>query len=140
MAATVFYDEDCGVCRFTADKLVRYGRPAVRALPIQGDEAQRALETAGVPASKRLTSFHVRDANGNIRSAGAAVAPLARSLPFGGAFAVLAELSPPMTERAYQWSARHRTQLGRLLGQQACAVDPSRARPRPPRPATEHAS
>ena len=130
MSATVFYDEDCGVCRYTADKLVRYGRPALRAIPIQGAEAQAALDEAGIPVARRMESWHFLGPDGRLTSAGAAVGPLARTLRFGRPFGALADAFPGLTDRVYRWLAAHREQVGSLLGQNACSIDPSMSHPR----------
>ena len=62
-------------------------------------------------------------------SAGAAIPQVLRRLPAGGPVVTpLFETFPDATERAYGWVARHRVRLGAALGQQACAVDPSRSR------------
>ena len=73
----------------------------------------------------RLASWHLLTPDGRRYSGGAATAPLARLLPAGAPVAVFAETFPRTTDRVYRWVARHRDALGRRLGEQACAVDPS---------------
>jgi predicted DCC family thiol-disulfide oxidoreductase YuxK len=66
--------------------------------------------------------------DGSIVSAGAALPPTLRLLPGGRPLAVMFAACPPITERLYRWTVRHRIRLGALLGQRACAVDPARAK------------
>ena len=120
----VLYDEDCGVCRWTADRLRRWDRRdrlTVRALHTA--EARGDLDAMG-PAD-RYASWHVVEPDGRIWSAGAAIPRVMRRLPGGRPVAVLAATFPTMTERMYGFVVRHRTRLGRMLGQRACSVDPS---------------
>lgn len=130
--ATVLYDEDCGFCRWSADRIRSWDRRnALRFLPLQDPEADRLLHA--VPLERRPASWHLVEVDGRVWSAGAAVPRLARRLPGGGSLAVLAESAPGLTDLVYAAVARRRTMLGRLLGQQACSVDPSRVRT-PPAP------
>ena len=124
----VLYDEDCGFCRWTADRVLdldRRGR--IRVAPIQGPEGRRLL--AAIPGERRLESMHVVDRSGAVRSAGSGLAPVLRELPLGGPLARLAELAPRLTDRLYRLAADNRTGLARLVGEAACAVDPQRPRP-----------
>jgi predicted DCC family thiol-disulfide oxidoreductase YuxK len=126
----VLYDEECGPCRWIADRLLvldRRGR--LRVAPIQGPEGHRLL--ASISAARRLDSMHVVDRSGAVFSAGAAIGPAVHELPFGAPLAWLAGLSPALTERAYRLAAANRSRLARVLGDDACAVDPQR--PRSPR-------
>jgi len=50
-----------------------------------------------------------------------------RKLPGGAPVAMFAEAAPGVTDRVYAAVARRRAGLGRLLGRQACSVDPSDA-------------
>ena len=110
---TVLYDEDCGFCRWTADKLRGWDRHAgyVRLDP----GSARAGAVGGRPARGASGSAHVVTA-GHVRSGGAAVAPVLRELPGGRPLAVVAEAMPRVTDRAYRWTARRRTWLGARLG------------------------
>jgi predicted DCC family thiol-disulfide oxidoreductase YuxK len=124
--ALVIYDEDCGFCRWSADRLRVWDRHgALRFVPLGSREAADAL--GDVPPDERPTSWHLVEPDGRVESAGAAVAPLLRRLPGGSVPASLAAAAPATTERAYTFVARHRDALGRLLGRSACAVDPSAA-------------
>ena len=79
-----------------------------------------------------MDSAHLVSPGGRVYSAGALVDPLFRSLPGGKPVAAAARSMPVITERVYRLVARHRTRLGRLLGADACSVDPSRVDPPSP--------
>jgi predicted DCC family thiol-disulfide oxidoreductase YuxK len=121
----VLYDADCGFCRWSLDRLLRWDRRGrrLRAVAIQSEEGDRLL--ADLREEDRLASWHLVTPDGRRYSGGAATAPLARLLPAGAPVAFLAETFPRTTDRLYRWVARNRDVLGRRLGAQACAVDPS---------------
>jgi predicted DCC family thiol-disulfide oxidoreductase YuxK len=120
----VLYDEDCGFCRWSLDRLLRWDRRGrLRAAPIQSPEGDRLL--ADLDEHDRLASWHLVTPDGRRYSGGAAAGPMARLLPAGAPVAFLAETFPRSTDRLYRWVARNRDSLGRRLGEQACAVDPS---------------
>ena len=121
--ATVLYDEDCGFCRWSADRLRAWDRHDRLAFAsIQGTEGTRLL--ASMDPADRLASWHVVGADGEIRSAGAAVPAALRRLPGGAPLAAVSAAFPRTTERLYRWTVLHRTRLGRMLGRRACAVRP----------------
>jgi predicted DCC family thiol-disulfide oxidoreductase YuxK len=121
----VLYDSDCGFCRWSLDRLLRWDRRGLlRATPIESDEGDRLL--ADLSEEDRLASWHLVTPGGRRYSGGAAAGPMARLLPAGAPVALLAETFPRTTDRLYRWVARHRDSLGRRLGEQACSVDPSR--------------
>lgn len=123
--ATVFYDEDCGFCRFVSERLRAWDRGGrLDFAPIQGPQGDRSLDV--LDAEARGGSWHLVTGDGRIWSAGAAVPELLRRLPFGGPAAAASATFPQTTERLYGWVARHRTRLGMLAGRDACAVDPGR--------------
>jgi predicted DCC family thiol-disulfide oxidoreductase YuxK len=68
-----------------------------------------------MPEDKRLASWHLVLRSGEVRSGGAAAAPLARLLPGGRPLAALFDAFPRATERAYRWVADHRSALARLV-------------------------
>ena len=126
----MLYDEECGFCRWSLDRLLRWDRRGrLRATPIQSDEGDRLL--ADLSEEDRLASWHLVTPEGRRYSGGAATAPVARLLPAGAPIALLTETFPRTTERVYRWVARNRESLGRRLGEQACSVDPSRRSGRP---------
>ncbi|MGI8616729.1 MAG: thiol-disulfide oxidoreductase DCC family protein [Actinomycetota bacterium] len=126
----VLYDDDCGFCRWSLDRLLRWDRSSrLRAAPIQSEEGTRVL--ADLSERDRLASWHLITPDGRRYSGGAATAPLARLLPAGAPVAFLADAFPRSTDRFYRWVARHRDTLGRRLGERACAVDPTERNGRP---------
>jgi predicted DCC family thiol-disulfide oxidoreductase YuxK len=125
--AVVLFDRDCGLCTWSAERLRAWdGRRArLRFVPLQSAEADDLL--AGMERERRFASWHVAIA-GEVRSAGAAAAPVLRRLPGGRPLAWLVERLPRTTELAYRAVTVRRQRLGALLGREACAVDPSRPR------------
>jgi predicted DCC family thiol-disulfide oxidoreductase YuxK len=120
----LLYDADCGFCRWSLDKLLSrdlHGR--IRAVPLQSPEADVLLR--GMDRETKMASWHLITPDRTIYSAGNALAPLLKLLPHGGGLAAAAGAVPPLTGIAYRLVARNRTRLGKLLGAQACAVDPS---------------
>jgi len=123
----VFYDQDCGFCRFTAERLRAWDRGRrLTFATIQGPEGDRWL--GALDARARFESWHLVTPDGRIWSSGAAAPVLLRRLPLGYPAAAALATFPATTDRIYAWVARHRTSLGELMGQGACAVDPSRRR------------
>lgn len=86
----------------------------LRAVAIQSAEGQRLL--AAIPEAERLESWHLALPSGELRSAGAAAAPLIAELPGGRPLAALFRAFPGTTERAYRFIARHRGWLAARLG------------------------
>lgn len=126
----VLYDEDCGFCRWSLDRVLRWDRRGrLRAAPIQSEEGDQVL--ADLSEGDRLASWHLVAPDRRRYSGGAAIAPIARLLPAGAPVAILADAFPRSTDRLYRWVARNRDSLGRRLGEQACAVDPRKRTGRP---------
>jgi predicted DCC family thiol-disulfide oxidoreductase YuxK len=123
--ATVVYDDDCGFCRWSAERLRTWDRRRVlRFVTLRSDDAERLL--APVPRERRPLSWHLVTPDGRVWSAGAAVPQVLRLLPGGGPLSLVAGAMPDLTEAAYAAIAQRRSAFGRLLGQRACSVDPSR--------------
>lgn len=120
----VLYDEDCGFCRWSADRLraLDRRRARLRFAPIQtsGDVL------TPVPVAEQLDAMHVVEADGRVWTGGAACARLVRELPGGGPLAWVGAHAPRTAERCYRWVAARRDRFGRALGTDACSVDPSR--------------
>ena len=111
---TLLYDSDCGFCRWCLGKVLAWDRRhSLRPVAIQSEEAERLL--AGMPEEQRLASWHLVDADGTIRSAGAAFPGLFRLLPGGAPLAGLTSRIPTATDRAYRWVAGNRSRWGRLV-------------------------
>jgi predicted DCC family thiol-disulfide oxidoreductase YuxK len=110
----VLYDRDCGFCKWSLDKILAWDRNRrLRPVAIQSEEGERLL--ADIEPERRLDSWHLVVADGEVRSAGAAAPALFDSLPGGRPFAALFRAFPWTTERAYRWVANHRDLLARLL-------------------------
>jgi predicted DCC family thiol-disulfide oxidoreductase YuxK len=114
MSTIVLYDRDCGFCKWTLNKILRWDR-ARRLSPvaIQSDEGDRLL--AEVDPAKRVDSWHLLTEDGQLYSAGAAAVPLTRLLPGGRPLAALFAAFPVPTEAAYRFVVNHRSELARLL-------------------------
>jgi predicted DCC family thiol-disulfide oxidoreductase YuxK len=122
----LLYDEDCGFCVWSAQKLGAWDRRRhLAVVAIQSEDGQRLL--ASIPPVLRLASMHVATPGGRVLSGGAAIPPVFRELPGGAPLARLAEAMPGATDRAHRWVARHRGSLGRVLGRASCGTEPGRA-------------
>jgi len=120
---TLLYDDDCGFCRWSVDKVLRWDRGGrVRTAAIQGAEGGALLHELDVAA--RLASAHVVAPDGTVHSAGTLAEPLFRALPGGGPIAAIAHTFPRTTDRLYRLVARNRFRIGGWLGEDACRVDP----------------
>jgi predicted DCC family thiol-disulfide oxidoreductase YuxK len=125
--AILLYHADCGFCRWSISKVLAWDRHgSLRVVPLQSAEADLLL--ADMDLERRMASWHLVT-GGEVYSGGAAVSPLARTLPGGAPIAWLADLSPRLTDRAYRFVAARRERIGRALGEQACAVDLDAAGP-----------
>ncbi len=110
----ILYDRDCGFCKWSLDKVLAWDRHhRLRPVAIQTEEGQALL--ASVPEGERLDSWHLASGSGEVRSAGAAAAPLAELLPAGRPLALLFRQFPGLTDRAYRFVADHRSGFARLL-------------------------
>jgi predicted DCC family thiol-disulfide oxidoreductase YuxK len=117
---TVLYDQGCGFCTRVALRVARPGRVDITPIgsPL-GSLLLRDLDEA-----ERYASMHVVDGVGRRRSAGAALAPLARALPGGRPLAGALDAFPGVAGAAYEVVARHRSLASKLL-QAYDAVAPS---------------
>ncbi|HXF01330.1 MAG TPA: DCC1-like thiol-disulfide oxidoreductase family protein [Solirubrobacterales bacterium] len=115
LQTVALYDEDCAFCRWSLDKILAWDRRRrLRPVAIQSEEGQGLL--ASMPESDRLDSWHLVLPSGEVRSAGAAAAPLAELLPAGRPLAFLLRSFPGLTERAYRRVAGNRNRFARWLG------------------------
>lgn len=133
--AIVLYDADCGWCRWTLAKFLRWDRRRrLTTLAIQAPAAGAFL--AGMTMQERLASWHLATPDGRLHSGGAVFAPLLRLLPGGAPLALAASALPGLTERTYRWVADHRRLLARPLRPDAIAradgIVAQRSRPTPP--------
>lgn len=114
----VFYDADCGLCKWLLASLLRWDRPErLRPLALQGPEADELL--ADLSAEQRVASWHLVSPAGVRASAGEATAPLLSLLPGGRVPAALFAALPRQTEWGYEWVAAHRSGLSGLLPSRA---------------------
>jgi predicted DCC family thiol-disulfide oxidoreductase YuxK len=119
----VFFDTDCGFCRWSAGRVRAWDRGGrLRFASIQGSDGDRAL--GDLDPDARYASWHLVE-HGRVWSAGAALTRMLRYLPAGGPLATLTGAFPDLTERTYRLVARNRGRLGRAIGQHACSVDPA---------------
>jgi predicted DCC family thiol-disulfide oxidoreductase YuxK len=122
---TLLYDEDCGFCRWSADKIRAWdSRRALAFVSIQGETGTDLLYA--VPPERRLDSMHALTLDGRVWSGGEAVRVIVARLPGGAVVASIARAFPEATEIVYRQVVRNRQRLGRWLGMTACSVDPSR--------------
>jgi predicted DCC family thiol-disulfide oxidoreductase YuxK len=120
----VLYDEDCGFCRWSTDKLKAWDtRHRLTFAAIQGPQGAELLHA--VPEAEWLGSMHAVTPDGRVWSGGQAVRVILPQLPGGGILASIAAAFPGATDTTYRLVARHRERLGRTLGQRACSVDPT---------------
>jgi len=111
----VFYDEDCGYCRWSVAQLLRLDRDRrLRLIAIQSPAGERLL--ADVAPELRLESAHLIDGDGKLFSGGDAAAPIAAALPSLARTApLLRRLSRPVNA-SYNLIAANRVRIGRLVG------------------------
>jgi predicted DCC family thiol-disulfide oxidoreductase YuxK len=112
--AIVFYDHDCGFCRWTLGLMLVWDRghrlwPAA----IEGPVGERWL--AGMPVSERVASWHIVEAGGVVSSAGAGIAEILEYVPGGSVLARLLRLAPGLVERAYWFVADRRSRISRFV-------------------------
>ncbi len=111
----VFYDEECGYCRWSVAQLLRFDRDRrLRLHAIQSPLGDRLL--ASVPGDLRLERAHLIDSDGNLSSGGDAAAPIAAALPrLAFAAPLLRRLTLPVNA-TYTMIAANRERAGRLVG------------------------
>ena len=115
--ATVLYDRDCGFCRVTLARILRFDRARkLRPLPIQSEEGQRLL--ARVPEDERLASWHLVTPDGVVKSGAAGFPGLFSRLPGGAPIAWLTGLLQGPSALGYRLIVANRTRLGRRIGQE----------------------
>lgn len=111
---TVFYDGECGFCKFCVALLLRWDRARrLYPMPIQDPEAQALL--AVVPEHERLLSAHVRTASGQVLSGADAAPALLRERPGGRPPALLATWTMPAVRLFYRLLTWARPAIGSIL-------------------------
>ena len=110
----VVYDADCGLCNWLLAAFLRWDRSErLRPIALQRPKAEELL--AELTPAERNASWHLISPTGDRHSGGAALAPLLRLLPAGGALGAVAARFPSLAERGYGWVAGHRTQLSKYI-------------------------
>ena len=105
--AVILFDSDCGFCRRSVERILRWDRAGrLRPVALRDPEADELL--GGMDEERKLASWHLVVPDGRVYSAGAAFPPLLRLLPGGRPAAALASALPGLTERGYRWVARTR--------------------------------
>jgi predicted DCC family thiol-disulfide oxidoreductase YuxK len=109
----LLYDADCGFCKWAVCKILTWDRRArLRPVPIQ--EAEGASLLGHMQPERRLDSWHIATASGDVFSGGAALPAVLRQLPGGGPLAWLFARFPGLTDRGYRWVAANRSFFGRF--------------------------
>lgn len=110
----LLYDDDCGICRWMLARVLGWDRHRrVRPVALQSSEADALL--GGMDEQTKMASWHLVTGAGEVRSAGAAFAPLFALLPGGAPLARATDAAQPLVERLYWRVAGNRDRLGRLL-------------------------
>jgi predicted DCC family thiol-disulfide oxidoreductase YuxK len=116
----LFYDQDCGFCRWSLLRILHWSGDAFEPVPSQSERAAEALP--GMDQDRRMASWHLLLADGSVYSAGAAVPELMRFLPGVRSLAPAARRFHVPIDALYRLVARHRHQLSRFVGERSCAV------------------
>jgi predicted DCC family thiol-disulfide oxidoreductase YuxK len=119
---TVLFDDDCGFCRWSIDRIRRLDRRGRLALaPIQSADGAWLLRE--LPPDRRLATMHAVTPDGRVWSGGEAVRVTMAQLPGGILPSRLAAAFPELTDRLYRSVAGNRELFGKWLGHDACNVD-----------------
>jgi predicted DCC family thiol-disulfide oxidoreductase YuxK len=111
----VLYDADCGLCRWTAAKLVAWDRRRIlRLVRLQHREHSDRL-LGDMDEERRMASWHLVVSDGRVFSGGEALAPLLALLPGGKPIARAVGAAQPLTNAAYRFVADRRSAFGKLL-------------------------
>ena len=110
----IFYDKDCGFCRWSLGLLLRWDRDRrLRPAPIQSPEGERCLEP--VADDLRMESAHARLPDGSVYSGGLAFEHVAPLLPAGAPLGALARRFPRAADRGYRAVSGRRSAIGPRL-------------------------
>jgi predicted DCC family thiol-disulfide oxidoreductase YuxK len=110
----VFYDSECGFCRWSLALLLRLDRNR-RLVPRRLTSPRADESLSDLTDEQRMASWHLVAPDGHRWSGGLALAPVLRLLPGGGVFAAALDRVPALAQRGYDWVAAHRSTLGRLV-------------------------
>lgn len=110
----VLYDQDCGFCKWSLNKILAWDRRRrLRPVAIQSEEGQRLLD--GVPESRRLESWHAVRPGGQVLSGGYAAPAITERLPCGSPLTFVFRRFPRTTDRCYSWVASNRDRVAGWL-------------------------
>jgi predicted DCC family thiol-disulfide oxidoreductase YuxK len=119
----VFYDGECGLCAGTmAWALARDREHALRAVPVQSDEARAVLGESRI--KRALEELHVWSSRDGLRTGSDAVAAMLVRLPGGWKLAGSVLCAPPfqwLARPAYRWVAHRRPRMANA----SCALPPT---------------
>lgn len=101
MRPRLLYDEDCGFCRWALAWVLRWDR-------------RRRIDPVPIERPEDLDSWHF-ERGGRRWSAGRAFTPLLEELPGGRLLAPAARRVEWLLVPGYEWIARHRAALARLI-------------------------
>ena len=114
----VFYDPDCGFCRWSLAWVLRADRHnLLRPVALGSAESEELL--AELTPEERMRSWHLIAPDDRRWSAGYAAPPLLRLLPGGRLPAAALAAAPALTDRAYRFVADHRTAFSKLIPQRS---------------------
>jgi predicted DCC family thiol-disulfide oxidoreductase YuxK len=116
--ATLLYDEDCGLCRATAAWLGHRVSPIVLRLMPLSEAARDPFVSPRVAGRDLKAMLHLVHADGEVATGARAVLSAARLAPRWRLVAAAFDhrLGHVLLEPIYRQIARHRRQVGRLLG------------------------
>lgn len=119
-ALVVLYDGECGFCQVMLAVLLRWDRAHhLSAVPIQSRRGEQLL--GDMSPQDRMKSWHLIAGDGAVHSGGAAIPVALAALPRGVLLARITSRFPRATSCSYEWVARRRVLLGRLLRARARA-------------------
>jgi predicted DCC family thiol-disulfide oxidoreductase YuxK len=111
---TVLYDGECGFCKWMLAGLLRLDADRrLRPLALGTPEADALL--SDLTPEQRNASWHLVAPNGERESAGDAAPALFELLRGGSLPAKALSAAQPVTNKAYDWVAAHRSQLSRFV-------------------------
>src|SRR4051812_46143535 len=98
----VFYDDDCGVCRWLLVRVLAWDRGHVlEPVPLEDPRADEWL--GHMTREQRMASWHLVTREGELVSGGDAVPHLMRLLPAGTPLGLVSAAVQPLTNAAYRF-------------------------------------
>jgi predicted DCC family thiol-disulfide oxidoreductase YuxK len=116
----LLYDQDCGFCRWSVEKIAAWSGGKLQLRPLQDSETGRLI--ASVRPDRRMESWHLVTADGVVYSAGDVFPELLRYLPGSRSVVPIARKFRWLFRFVYPIVARNRHHLSRLVGATICAV------------------